>query len=178
MATNTLQAGLRLTGSGSLTAAEAVQLASVPAAFGVGANGFSGWDFALTNGTGNGQVNEAYVGRQTVPAGSHVDLDLSGSLTNPLNQTVNFTAIKYLLVLIRSPDGTLAIKVGPQGATNAWQGPFGGVTATDYEQVYEKFERANRFGGWPVANGATDVLRLSNPGGTDVSVDILILGTK
>jgi hypothetical protein len=178
MPTNTLAANLRISGSGSLTANETVQLASVPAVFGIGSNGFSSWEYALTNGTGSGNANEVYIGRHTITAGGGSSIDLAGSLTNPLGQTITFATIKALLIIVRSPDGTKKVLVGPQNVANTWQGPFGGTGATAYEEVYEIFLKATRYTGWTVTAGTGDLLRITNPGASDVDVDVLIIGTK
>lgn len=69
------------------------------------------------------------------------------------------------------------MRVGPQNVSNGWQGPFGGVGATDYVAVTHRQEFIKPITGWAVTGGSADVLRLHNPGAGAITVNVLIMGT-
>src|SRR5581483_9791621 len=109
-------------------------------------------------------------------ASSSDNLDLSGSLTNPITGTVTLTAVKRILIRVVSPDGTKKLYVGPQAVANAFATPWGGAGATVYTVVYEEYDIKNSYGGWAVTAGTGDILGMSNPGRTDVTYAILVIG--
>lgn len=179
MPTNRLTvSGFTINGGGSLARTD-LTYGNPSASFTIG-TGFTKHALDLTDGTGSGNANEVYVARNTITTGANLDLDLSGALTNPLGQTIVFTGIKVLLVQLAaaSMDGTNKVRVGPAGVTNAWQGPWGGTGATVYHEVYEALYFATRYGAWAVTAGTADILRITNPGASSVTVDVLLIGTK
>jgi hypothetical protein len=132
----------------------------------------------LEHGTGSGQGNVWYLARRTVADGADDDIDLAGGVSDYRGVTITFTAVKRLLIRIVEPDGTKVLRVGPQGVTNGWQGPWGGTGATVYEMVLEETDHRNSFGGWVVTAGTGDILRIHNPGVDPVTYAIWIVGTQ
>lgn len=158
-------------------------LAKVDANFGnstysftMSSSGFPTFDMTFENGTGNGQANEMYVGRSTVAGTTTVSLDLAGSLVNPVNETITFATIKLILVIIRSPDGTKALRVGPQNVANAFVGPFNAATA--YITTSQHAFMFTNYTGWTVTAGSVDIFPIHNPSGTSLDADVLLIGTK
>jgi hypothetical protein len=145
----------------------------------IGQDEFPSLAVTYASGSATGQIQKYYARRFTIAGGANQDIDLAGSVTSDLvsSGTVTFATVKELIVAIVEPDGTKVIRVGPQNVSNGWQGPFGGVGANDYEQVYHHFRRSNPFSGWTVTAGSADILRIHNPGGSAVDVDVIILGT-
>ena|GEM_PF-526695 len=132
----------------------------------------------LDFGTLSGQVDKLYIGKRTLAATTFDNIDLAGSLVDGLGNTLAFTNLKLALAAIVTPDGTKAIRVGPQGQANAFQGPWGGVGADVYRSfkhwdlaVYEPVT------GFPVTAGTGDIFSFYNPGATSVDVWLLLAGT-
>lgn len=136
----------------------------------------------LAFGTANFQAKNWYLKKRTLGAGANDDLDLSGGLSNEVGDAgIVFLAIKVLLVAIDAPDGIKKLKVGPGAAgaavANAFVGPWANVASS--------FVTVDRFGvlinhpwgGYAVGAGASDILRINNPGAGSVDYRILIAGT-
>lgn len=143
-------------------------------------------DIAFVYGTGtsllNGavQVNDWHFAEYTINAGANLDIDLTGSTTykNPFGTTLAFTAVKLVAVSVKSPDGAKSVRVGPQNASNAFQGWHGGVGASNYDTVFTSARHVHMLAGWTVAAGTGDILRINNPGGSAVTIRVLIAGVK
>jgi hypothetical protein len=174
---NELALSFKLDGTASLTdLAMTIALPNLP--FTIGGLDMDALEFELADGTGTDQANELYVARTAIGIGANLDLDLYGSLLNFKGDVINFTAIKLFLVTIQTPDGVKKIRVGPQGLALAAQLWFGGVTANFYEETTWHSFHFDRYAGWPIVSGVTDKVRIANVGGTALSVNIVIAGTK
>src|SRR5579862_3188329 len=125
-------------------------------------------DVNLTDGTGAGQANAVWENSYVIAASGTVDLNLQ-SLTDYAGNALVFTAIKLVKIYIDSPDGIKEIKFGPLGQSNAWPGWWGGVSATDYTKVRQKFENADQYVGWAVG-ASTKTVRLLNSTAGSVTV--------
>lgn len=125
---------------------------------------------------GDNVISRYYVGRFTIAPGSSLDIDLDGSLQSDLVTpgTVVFAAVKELLIAIVEPDGTKKVLVGPQGLVNGWVGPWGSVD--DFETVVHHTRKTNPYDGFEVIASTGDVLRIHNPGASEVFIDLAILG--
>lgn len=95
-------------------------------------------------------------------------------MTDAFGNTITFTKIKLILVVIDSPNGTKNIQIGPGAVTNPFDGPFNGTNPT--EDVYEFYCNAFPDGGWTVTAGTGDQLRVSNNSGVSVDYHILLVG--
>jgi hypothetical protein len=176
MATN-LGITLKLDGSASLTGPAGLLQRAVTLPLGSGSWG--DMKLALGFGSGNLQANNWWADERTVAAGADDDLDLSGTLSNVFAELLSLTAIKLLIILIKDADGVKKLVVGPQGLTGAFQGPWGGVGATNSTAVDNFGVPINHpWGGYPIAAGATDKLRVHNPGAAPVTYKILIAGVQ
>lgn len=171
---NTLSAEFHLTGNATL--AKGLTNRTASESFQIGQNSFPAFDRTYTNGSGAQQATIYFANSYTIAGAANQDIDLTGALTDDMGQTVSNAVIKELLVAIDTPDGVMSVRVGPQGVANAWQGPFGGTVATSYETVYDVQRWTNSWNGWAVTAGTGDILRLNNPGGTAITVHVVILG--
>ncbi len=131
---------------------------------------------SLSYGTGSGQANWAYYASRTVATVTADNLDLSGSLTDGLGNTISATKLKLLVVAVASPDGTKKIRVGPRGVSNAAQLNFGGVASTDYQDVTHWHVLYEPVAGYTITAGSADVLGLYNPSAGSVTYSILMAG--
>lgn len=130
-------------------------------------------DFA--HGTGSSQANKQYLELRTLAGGATDLIDLT-SLTDFQGDALSFAKVKYLFVGIIDPDGTKELRVGPQGAANAFDGFWGGTGATVYDRVWHSAEHKAPVGG--VATSGTDkVLAVNNPGGSSLDYAVWVIGT-
>ena len=172
---NTLTATCDLTVRGSFE--KDTDLTSLIDAFATGSNDFDAITMELTNGTGTGQANSKWEDTRTLAASGNDDLDLAGGLTDAFGATITFTKIKFLVVTLDAPDGTLSLRVGPQGVANAWQGPFGGTGATVYKTVTQAEILVFDKYGFSVTAATGDILRINNPSASSVVYHIFMIGT-
>lgn len=171
MATD-LAVNLKLDGNARIVGAAGLIQPSVPLLLGQG--NWPEMKLALTYGAGNNQAKQWWADERTVAAGANDDLDLAGVLVSPINEVITATAIKLLLIALKDPDGTKALRVGPQALAAAIQGPWGGVAATDYTEVKNWCPVINApWGGYPIVAGTTDKLRIANPGAGPVTYRVL-----
>jgi hypothetical protein len=161
-----------LTGKGSLTSTS--DLSSVFDNLGIGQGNFDAINNTLSDGTGNNQAQSWAHDEITIATTANADLDLT-AMTNNFG-AVAFSKIKFLLIDIDSPDGTKAVRVGPQNVTNGWQGPWGGVGATVYQEVFTQMLLVHPYAGWTVTNSSADILRINNPTAGSVTLRYLIIG--
>ena len=137
----------------------------------------------FTDGSGAGQVNKVYVRGQGLSGSQaqsvNTDIDLSGSLTDDLGNTVIFTQVKAIIVAVPSTNpGTLTIGPAP---SNGFTGPFSGTTPAIVLPGGEagRFAVA-RFGatGWTVTAATADLLRVASAATTGTyNYDLVILGS-
>jgi hypothetical protein len=137
----------------------------------------------FTDGSGAGQANKIYVrgsaGTGTQAQSVNTDIDLSGSLTDDLGNSVVFTQIKAIIVAVPATNpGTLT--VGP-AASNGFTGPFSGTTPAIVLPATEAARFAvARYGatGWTVTAGTGDLLRIASAATAGTYLyDLVIIGT-
>jgi hypothetical protein len=170
-----LQETLTLSGVGSYAGANV--LGQAAGALNLPGGPWTAMATTLTFGTGSGQVNQVFIAQRTVGAGANDNLDLSGVLTSPIGDSIAFTKVKLLVIAIESPDGTKKLKIGPNNVSNAFQGPFGAVTANVYLEMTNWLTLINEpVVGYTVTPGTADLLVINNPGAGAVTYDIAIFG--
>lgn len=118
----------------------------------------------LFNGTGATQISVAVVKTFSILTTANLDIDLTSGQTDINNVAVNMTKLKYICCVVTAPVSGDYLKIGPLNATNALQGPWGGVTATYYDEVRDvPYQNGGlNWAGWTV-DGTHKVLRLNNP---------------
>ena len=133
-------------------------------------------DLSLGFGTASMLANQIYAATRSVGIGANDDIDLAGSLPNFNGETINFTAIKKLIIFNRSSvDGNnLTMGGGPLHTIVAEFGASGGLANLIYPQGVEM--KSFPITGFPVVAGTSDVLRIHNSGSTAIDYDIIIIG--
>lgn len=136
----------------------------------------------FTNGTSSNNIDVAYKYDFSLAATTGVNLDLrgGGGETDVTGAALSFTEIRSIAVyIVESAASTVSLRVGPQNQSNAWQGPFGGVAATDYIAVRKFFYiDAPGDGSWTTVDATHKVLRLYNPGAGTITGYVIITGTS
>ena len=140
-------------------------------------NSFPSLSFDLTTGSGANQADKWFRKYVTLAATTTTSFDLIGSTdTDPFGQANNLTRVVAFLVAIVDPDGTKAVRVGPQGGTNAFVGPFD--SASSYLTVkYWHLSSEPSATGWAVSSGTTDKFFVYNPSASSVDFVVWILGS-
>jgi hypothetical protein len=134
---------------------------------------------AFAFGTASEQINQIYVSRRTVaPATLTDDLDLSGTLLNPKNETISFSHIKEIFLLNEATvEGDNLVVGGTPAAP--WSTPFLASSpreATIYAGGYWHIGAPNR--GFTVTAGSGDGLRITHSGVNSITYTIVILGIQ
>jgi hypothetical protein len=140
---------------------------------------------ALAIGTGAEKVNQIYAKRRSLAATTAENLDLAGSLTNPLGSTITFTKVRVILVYLRPGANTGPLLVGGH-ATGALATMFASADTLDNDQPRIRIRNGVSGGillltgtdstGYAVAAGTRDILKIENEGSATASYDIYILG--
>lgn len=135
-----------------------------------------GSDRTILNGTAVGQCDLVYaLDDQSIAASSNLDIDLAGSLTDPLGATVVFAKVDAI-ILVASASNTNNVVIG-NAASNQFVGPFGAATHTLAVRPGGSLTLWASGAGWSVTAGTGDILRIANSGaGSAVVFDLVILG--
>lgn len=131
----------------------------------------------LSPGVGAGQADKLFSDKRTLAASATENLDLAGTLVDPLGTVLNFAKVKAILI-IADPSNTNNVVIGG-AATNAFVGPFG--TATDTIAVKPGGVQliAVPGSGWTVTAATADLLKVANSGsGSAVTYKVVIVGTS
>jgi hypothetical protein len=135
-------------------------------------------EMSLENGTGANQANNIYSTSATLSASASADLDLAGSLLNPLGAAVVFTKVKAILVIADAAN-TNDVVVGGASATQ-FVAPFGAATDKINVKPGGMFLlTAPNAAGLAVGAGTADLLKFANGGGTtSVTYTLVIIGVS
>ena len=130
-------------------------------------------DIGITSGTGDYQADLMYAATRTLTTGASDNLDLSGSLTDPLGNVI--AAVEIVAVLIRAASANTTILTVGNGA-NPFVGWFGAAANTEAVQPGGVAQHVNPKAGWAVVAATGDILRITNAAGASATYDIVILG--
>jgi hypothetical protein len=134
-------------------------------------------DTALADGTGENQADRVFSDTRTLAASANEDLDLAGTLLNPIGGAAAFAKIKAIIVRAAKAN-TNNVVVG-NAASNGFVGPFGAAAHTVAVPPGGVFMITAPKAGWAVTGGTGDLLRVANSGaGTSVTYDIIVVGTS
>lgn len=132
--------------------------------------------WAIANGEAVDCAEELFHDRRTVAFGVTDSIDVAGSLTNGLGQTVTFTKIKMVLIKAAETNpNNLEITMPADGIPMFKTAADAVLLGAD--DLFLITRRAAA--GIAVGAGATDQIDIVNPGGAGSCVyDIYIIGTK
>lgn len=132
-------------------------------------------DIELVNGTGSGQADRTFSDQRTVAASSNDDLDLSGTLLDPIGGSAVFVKIKAIVIRAAAAN-TTNLTIG--NGANPFVGPFGAGTHTMQLQPGGAIVLVAPNTGWNVVAATGDILRIANGAGASATYDIDIIGTS
>ncbi len=113
----------------------------------------------------------------TIAATTMKTISLNGGAdTDNTNTALAMTKAKYFLVYILAPDGVISCRVGPQNQANAWQGPWGGLTAAVYDVCYYRREWAGPAAGVTITPATAMNFQIYNPGAGTITVGLFFAG--
>lgn len=133
-------------------------------------------EFSLASGTGQSEADQQWFDTREILASGNDDLDLTGGITNGLNQTVTFVRLKGI-VLYSRPSNANNIRIGK----NTVPGPPGPPWQDDAGNIVRPggllFLIAPDPVAYPVSGLPGDTLRITNmAGGSAVTYDIILIG--
>jgi hypothetical protein len=130
----------------------------------------------FTSGTGGGQADKVFSDTRPIPASSNDDIDLAGSLVDPLGAAVTFAGIKAIYIEADAANVNEVVVGGHD--TAAFLGPFADATDKVKLKPGEVLLVTNRTAaGWPVTATTADILRIANGGaGSAVGYTIILVG--
>ena len=148
-------------------------LASVVADF----NSLPKTEITLTPGTSSGNADLIFMDTRTLAASATENLDLAGSLTDPLGATLTFVTIKAIYVKAASAN-TNNVVVGGAGS-NTLLGIFSDATDKIVVKPGGVFMWVAPATGATVTASTGDILLVANSSsGSSVTYDIVIIGTS
>jgi hypothetical protein len=122
-----------------------------------------------TAGTNAGMIDVAYMGRQSVPNGAPVSLDLSGGgLKTPLGNTATFARVAVLAVHNRS---TNTVTLTGNFLTTSFGASFSMPLTAGGRFIYDNPSAT----GLAVTNSTADTITLTSSAGTN-DVDVAVAG--
>jgi hypothetical protein len=138
----------------------------------------------LTGGTGVGKGDQLWHDTRTLTTGATETLDLYGSLTNGLGQTVNFNTIRGMVIV--NPSTTSTLEYGG-AASNAWAPMFKSATdigvirmsASTTSLAYVIYTAPDATG-YDVTAGTADQLKITHGGEDSISTSyqIILIGEQ
>jgi hypothetical protein len=127
----------------------------------------------LTSGTGDYQSDLLYANVRSLATAASDNLDLSGSLIDPLGNVVS--AVEITAIVLRADaTNTTNLTVG-NGAT-PFIGPFGAATHTLQLQPGGVIVLVAPKAGWPVTAATADILKITNAAGATAGYTIAVTG--
>jgi hypothetical protein len=131
----------------------------------------------LADGSGANQVNKMFHDQRTLAASGTEDLDLAGSLVDPLGTTLTFAKIRALLIYAAAANTNL-VNVGGAASLGftTWVGDVTDVVKIRPGGLF--LLTAPDATAYAVTAGTGDLLTITNSSsGTGVTYDIVILGS-
>jgi len=118
-----------------------------------------------------------YTATAAIATTADLDLDFNGgTMTDIHGVAIVWTKLHGLIVSIVSPNGTKIVRVGPQAATNAVDLGFTGVASDDWTPVYHSIHMFRpSAAGWTI-DATHKVVRINNPTGSTINVEIVAFG--
>lgn len=116
----------------------------------------------------------------SLAAAANLDIDLasaSNTVKDRAGRPLNLSKLYAVVLAVTNPDGTKALRLGPQNVANGCQLWFGTTGATGYETVDRQVIRYSQ-AGWTVTPGTGDVLRVNNPTGVAVAGSLFLVGKQ
>lgn len=127
-------------------------------------------------GAASGQADKLFSDERTLAASATENLDLAGSLVDPLGGTLTFAKVKAIIVYAAAAN-TNSVCVGA-AASNTFTGPF--LDATDAICVKPGGMLViSDPVGWTVTASTGDILKVTNSSsGTGVTYKVIVLGAS
>jgi hypothetical protein len=127
----------------------------------------------IDSGLNNFQADLLYAASLTLASGATNNLDLSGSLTDPLGAIIAMVEVTAILIS-SSNSNTTDLTIG--AGTNPFIGPFGAAAHTITLKPGSDFLITNPNAGWLVTAATADILKIANGSGATASYTVKILG--
>ena len=171
-----LSGSFALTGSGSLFRDDTIGTATDTTGIGTGLVPALTKVITSEIVAGTVRATKYYRSTHNIAAGASLNLDLTGSLLDPLGNTLTFASIRAVLIVNLTAGRIL--RVGPQGVANAFVGPIKGNAAA-YVEFNDWHQWASTID-YTVVSGTNDIYSIKNDNfdasGLSANVFVWILG--
>jgi len=132
----------------------------------------------ITSGTGANQVDQVFHDIRSLASGANEELDLAGSLTNAMGETITFDMVRA--IMIYNPDTASTLIIGG-AAANAWE-PWAGAAGDKLVvrpggRIYMEAPDAN---GLDVTAATADKLKIEHGAESSIAIayEIIIAGAQ
>lgn len=126
-------------------------------------------------GTAAGQADTLFADQRSINASSSEELDLSGSLADPIGGAAVFAEVCSIEIRAAASNGGNIVVGG--ASSNAFQGPFGATNDTIAVPPGGVVIMTHPGAGWAVSAGDGDLLQVANSdSGAAATYDIVIVG--
>jgi len=131
----------------------------------------------LGAGTLAGQADRMWSDERTLAASATENLDLAGVLSDIFGAAASFAKVKAIIVVAAAANAGDIVLGG--AASNGFVGPFGAAAHTVAVRPGGVVLLADAAGGWAVAAGTGDLLKVANGSGSAAGTyKIIVLGTS
>jgi hypothetical protein len=130
-------------------------------------------DIVLADGNGSGQASKAYSAVRTLASNTTEDLDMAGSLLDPLGATVVFATIKAIVIRSDSANTTNLTLFGDTNSVPV----LGAAAHTIVVRPGGAFAWAAPQTGVTVTAGTGDIIQVANASGASAIYSIEVIGT-
>lgn len=132
-----------------------------------------GADIALADGSGSGQANKLYSAVRTLASAATEDLDMAGSLLDPMGAAVVFATIKAIIIRSAAANTTNLTLFGDANSVPI----LGAAAHTIVLRPGGAFVWAAPQTGVTVTAGTGDIIQVANASGASASYSIEVIGT-
>jgi hypothetical protein len=134
---------------------------------------FKASDIILADGTGSGQAAKVYSSVRTLATNTTEDLDMAGSLTDPLGVAVTFATIKAVVIRSDAANTTNLTLFGDANSVPI----LGAAAHTIVLRPGGAFVWVAPQTGVTVTAGTGDIIQVANAAGASATYSIEIIGT-
>ena len=125
-------------------------------------------------------IEQLYRSDFTLAPSTAFNVDLLGGTgeVDTANIALAMSQVRWIYLELTTPGLLTSLRLGPRGVTNGWQGPWGGVGASNYATVPHIFDVNDGYDLWAAVGAGAKILSIYNPGLAAVAGTLLVAGTK
>lgn len=135
----------------------------------------------LATGAGKDQADLMWHDTDTLNSGNSysIDIDLAGTLTDGLGDTVTFAKVKLIAIFNKATQAGFTLNVGGDATETAfinWVANFSDEVVVGPGGCFLLFNPS--LAGYAVTAGSGDILQIANSDSHEIEFDVVIIGTS